>query len=79
MWTLASYADKDKENVYETPGFNKTKNPNFGCFFFFSYTILIVFSWFDKRLRVARTEHFTTWITLQPLTPPHTKEQNNMG
>lgn len=27
MRTLASYADKDKENVYETPGFNKTKNP----------------------------------------------------
>lgn len=27
MRTLASYADKDKENVYETPSFNKTKNP----------------------------------------------------
>lgn len=26
MWILASYTDKDKENVYETPGFNKTKN-----------------------------------------------------
>lgn len=27
MQTLASYADTDMENVYETPGFNKTKNP----------------------------------------------------
>lgn len=29
MRILAYYADKDKENVYQTPGFNKTKNPNF--------------------------------------------------
>lgn len=29
MWILASYADKDEENVYQTPGFNKTKNTNF--------------------------------------------------
>lgn len=52
MRTLASYADKDKENVYETPGFNKTKNPtlidlfiNLVYFIFSStYTMLAVFS-----------------------------------
>lgn len=35
MWILASYTDKDKENVYETPGFNKTKNLNLLLVFLF--------------------------------------------
>lgn len=36
MWILASYTDRDKEIVYETPGFNKTKNLHL-VFLFFSH------------------------------------------
>lgn len=40
MWILASYADKDKENVYQTPGFNKTKNPMLLSLFIFIIIVL---------------------------------------
>ncbi len=63
MWTLASYADKDKENVYQTPGFNKNKNPNFGWLLYLLCHFYNVLISFHVTLKVVYTQHFSTLIT----------------